>query len=292
MIDVLASGQGVYVQDGGRVGYAALGVPRSGAFDRAAWRTANRIVGNPPWAAALEVTLGRLSIQAEAACTVAVTGAPCPGVAWGTPISLRAGERLQLGTPTAGVRSYLAVRGGIDVPPVLGSRSTDTLGGLGPPPVRTGDRLPVGRQPANQVAGVDAVPADGQAPVRVLPGPRADWLEPHAMALLTTIEWRVRADSDRIGVRLDGPALRRRRHDELPSEPTLPGAIQVPADGRPIVFGPDAPVTGGYPVVAIVADADLDALAQVRPGDTVRFSSAPGAAPATQARPPRRRPGS
>jgi biotin-dependent carboxylase-like uncharacterized protein len=292
MIEVLASGPGVYVQDGGRFGYAALGVPRSGAFDRAAWRAANRIVGNPPGAAAIEVTLGGLSFRAAAACTVAVTGAACPGAAWGTAISLRAGERLGLGTPSTGVRSYVAVRGGIDVAPVLGSRSTDTLSGLGPPPVRTGDRLPVGAQPPTPVAGVDAIPADRREPLRLLPGPRADWLEPEALALLTANEWRTGPDSDRIGIRLDGPFLRRRRRDELPSEPTLPGAVQVPTDGRPIVFGPDAPVTGGYPVVAVVADADFDALAQLRPGDTVRFRSAPGAAPATPARPPRRRPGS
>lgn len=292
MIEILASGPAAYVQDGGRFGYAALGVPRSGAFDRAAWRAANRVVGNPPGAAVLEVTLGGLSIRATAACTVAVTGAPCPGAACGTAITLAAGDRLRLGRPSTGARSYVAVRGGIDVPPVLGSRSTDTLGGLGPAPVRPGDRIPVGPQPVTPVSGADAVPGGRLDRLRLLPGPRADWLEPDSVARLTTTEWRVRADSDRIGVRLDGPALRRRRQDELPSEPTLPGAVQLPADGRPIVFGPDAPVTGGYPVVAVVADADLDALAQLRPGDTVWFSSAPGAAPATRARPPRRQPGS
>jgi biotin-dependent carboxylase-like uncharacterized protein len=292
MIEVLASGPGVFVQDGGRLGYAALGVPRSGAFDRGAWRAANRIVGNPPGAAALEVTLGGFSFRAAAACTVAVTGALCPGAPWGTAISLRAGERLRLGTPNTGVRSYVAVRGGIDVAPVLGSRSTDTLGGLGPAPVRPGDLLAVGPQPATPVPGVDAVPAGRQQPLRLLPGPRADWLEPNGITLLCSTDWRVRADSDRIGVRLAGPALRRRRHDELPSEPTLPGAVQVPADGRPIVFGPDAPVTGGYPVVAVLADADLDELAQLRPGETVRFRPAPGAVPATSARPRQRPPGS
>jgi biotin-dependent carboxylase-like uncharacterized protein len=292
MIEVLASRPGVFVQDGGRFGYAALGVPRSGAFDRAAWRAANRVVGNPAGAAALEVTLGGFAFRATVACTVAVTGAACPGAAWGTAVSLRAGERLALGTPSTGVRSYVAVRGGIDVAPVLGSRSTDTLGGIGPAPVRTGDRLAVGPQPATPVTGVEAVPVGRHQPLRLLPGPRADWVEPAAIALLGSTEWRVRADSDRIGVRLDGPALRRRRHDELPSEPTLPGAVQVPADGRPILFGPDAPVTGGYPVVAVLADADLDQMAQLRPGDTVRFRPAPGAISTTSARPPQPRPGS
>jgi allophanate hydrolase subunit 2 len=165
------------------------------------------------------------------------------------------------------------VRGGIAVAQVLGSRSTDTLSGLGPPALQAGDVLPIGA-PAAAVSGSAAAPppADGALTVRF--GPRDDWFTDAARALFTTAAWTVRADCDRIGIRLDGPPLARARGGELPSEPTLPGAVQVPPDG-PIVLGPDAPVTGGYPVLAVVLD--LAPAAQLRPGDTVRFRSAAGA---------------
>lgn len=271
MIEVLDPGPFATVQDCGRAGLAALGVPRSGAFDRAALRAANRLVGNPPDAAAIEVTFGGLTVRCSAAATLALTGAPCPGFASGTAVSLAAGTTIRLGTPPLGVRSYLAVRGGIAADPVLGSRSTDTLSGLGPAPLRRGDLLPIGTSVPGPVSDA-LVPPPARRPLRVVLGPRDDWFTPAAAAALTATVWQVRPDSNRIGIRLDGPPLDRAGHGELASEPALPGALQVPPDGRPILFGPDAPVTGGYPVIAVVTDADLDLAAQLRPGDGVRFA--------------------
>lgn len=292
MIEVLAPGPRTTVQDLGRPGYAALGVPRSGAFDRAALALANRLVGNEDAAAGLEITFGGLSVRCRRPATVALTGAPCPGLDAGVAVSLPAGAEIRLGRPAAGLRSYLAVRGGIDVPAVLGSRSTDTLSGLGPAPVRAGDVLPVGSS-AGQISGASAAPPAGVA-LAVRFGPRDDWFTAPARALLVDAEWTVRPESDRIGLRLDGPRLERAVAGELPSEPTRPGAIQVPPDGRPIVFGPDAPVTGGYPVIAVLLD--LAAAAQLRPGDRVRFSRAltpaSGAGSPTSTPPPPRPRGS
>jgi biotin-dependent carboxylase-like uncharacterized protein len=275
MIEIVTPGPLATVQDAGRFGYAALGVSRTGAFDRGALRLANRLVGNPDDAAAIETTLGGLQVRVIKPVTIVLTGAICPGAPdWGAPLSLAAGAVVRLGTPASGLRSYLAVRGGIAVEPLLGSRSTDTLSGIGPAPLRAGDRLPVGE------AADEFVPASAAEPSRptALPirfGPRDDWFTPGARDLLVSTGWTVRAESNRIGIRLAGPALGRAREGELASEPTLPGAIQVPPDGRPILFGPDAPVTGGYPVIAVVTD--LDPAAQLRPGDVVRFRSVGGA---------------
>lgn len=301
MIEVLALGAGATIQDRGRPGYAALGVPRSGAFDPAAAELANRLVGNDRAAACLEIVLGGLVVRLEGPATVALVGAPCPlsasppvaGLAWAAPVSLRAGTVLRMGAPVSGLRAWLAVRGGFDVPLTLGSRSTDTLGRLGPAPLRVGDRIRVGRDTIGPVPGVDHAPSStAAAPVRVYPGPRADWVTPESLARLWAVEWRIRPDSDRVGIRLDGPPLHWRGTAQLPSEAVLPGAIQIPPDGRPIVFGPDAPTTGGYPVVGVVAtdraagragaraegDAGagdgLAALAQLRPGDPVRLRPA------------------
>jgi biotin-dependent carboxylase-like uncharacterized protein len=274
MIEVLAEGPLATVQDLGRVGLAALGVPRSGAFDRAALQAANRLVGNPPDAAAIEITFGGLQVRMRQAVTIALTGAPCPGTAdWYAPITLAAGTIVRLGTPRSGARSYMAVRGGIAVPAVLGSRSTDLLGGLGPAPLAAGDRLPIGTATDLPSSTPGAPAALGSAVFRLVWGPREEWLSADGRRALLATSWTVRPDSDRIGVRFDGPPLERARTGELASEPTLPGAVQLPPDGRPILFGPDAPVTGGYPVVAVVDDpADLDRAAQLRPGDTVRFA--------------------
>lgn len=270
MIEIIDAGPLTTVQDLGRNGWAAFGVPRSGAFDRGAARLANRLVGNPVDAAVLELTLGGLALRVLDTATLACTGACCPGPDWGTAFTARPGTVLRLGVPARGLRSYLAVRGGWDAAAELGSRSTDLLSGLGPPPVRSGDRLAVGIPRGTPPSGALAPHhAPAGAVLRVLPGPRIDWFEPDSLGRLTSSIWTVRDASDRIGVRLDGPPLARSRTEELPSEPTLPGAVQVPADGRPIVFGPDAPVTGGYPVIAVVAE--LDRVAQLRPGDVVRF---------------------
>jgi biotin-dependent carboxylase-like uncharacterized protein len=276
MIEIVAPGPLATVQDLGRAGWAGLGVPRSGAFDRAAARLANRLVGNEAHAAVIEVTLGGLRVRALDATTVALAGTPCPGADFGVAFTLPAGATLQLGPPVSGLRSYLAVRGGVGADQVLGSRSTDLLSGLGPPRLRAGDRLPAGPSPTRPPSGAAAPVGYSHRPLRFTAGPRVDWFAAEALDLLTGTAWTVRPESDRVGVRFDGPSLRRVRDGELPSEPTLPGALQVPSDGRPILFGPDAPVTGGYPVIAVVAEADLDVAAQLRPGDTVRFRSGSG----------------
>lgn len=275
-LEVVRPGFTTTVQDRGRPGHAALGVGRSGAADRGSFELANRLVGNPPDAAALEVTLGGLVLRASALTTVAVTGAPCPVSPGGqnAPITLWPGDELVLGTASAGLRCYVAVRGGIDVAPVLGSRSTDTLGKLGPPPLAAGMLLPVGPAPRTFPV-VDLAPRASlpEAPVlRVTPGPRRDWFT-SPDELLSTV-YTVSPDSDRVGIRLTGPPLSRARHDELPSEACVPGSLQVPPSGRPILFHADHPTTGGYPVIAVVEEADLDVAAQLRPGQTVRFRPA------------------
>jgi biotin-dependent carboxylase-like uncharacterized protein len=274
MIEIVSPGPLATVQDLGRTGYAELGVGRSGAADQHSHRLANRLVGNPEGAATIEITLGGLAIHLPSATTLAFAGARCPGPpAWNTALSLPAGTRLRLGTPATGLRSYLAVRGGLVPPAVLGSRSTDTLSGLGPAPLGPGDRLPVGTEdcgPPSDEAILGEVP---DRPLRVLAGPRDGWFTDGAVEQLLAARWLVLPASNRIGVRLDGPPLRRRDEDELPPEPTLPGAIQVPPDGRPIVLGRDAPVTGGYPVIAVLCKGELDRLAQLRPGAEVRFSA-------------------
>ncbi|MGY1804269.1 biotin-dependent carboxyltransferase family protein [Blastococcus sp. SYSU D00922] len=282
MLTVLAPGPFATVQDDGRPGWASIGVTRSGAADRTAAALANRLVGNDDAAAVLEATAGGLRVRAGRTLLVAVTGAPAPVLVddrpapFAAPLTLRPGQVLVLGVPPVGLRTYLAVRGGVDVPPVLGSRSTDTLSGLGPAPLRPGDELPVGTLTgAEPFVDVAPVRAPSSSPLlHVLPGPRRDWLAPEAWTALTGSGWTVTADSDRVGLRLSGPRLERAVTGELPSEGLVPGAIQVPPDGAPVLFLTDHPVTGGYPVLAVVATADLPAAAQLRPGDVVRFRPA------------------
>ena len=261
-------------QDEGRVGRAAIGVGRSGACDRASYRLANRLVGNHPGAVALEVTFGGLVVRAEDEVTVVTTGARCPGAPHNGPVRLRSGEVLRLGAPATGLRTYLAVRGGFTVEPVLGSSATDVLGGLGPVPVSAGDRLGVGDLteglPDTDLAAV-AEPAAGRVDVRVAEGPRRDWFDEEAWRLLTTQEYSVSGESNRVGVRLEGRALERSREGELPSEGMLRGALQIPPSGLPVLFLADHPVTGGYPVIGYVDDADVDRCAQLRPGQRLRL---------------------
>lgn len=279
-VEVVAAGALTTVQDHGRIGYAHLGVPRAGALDRPAADLANRLVGNATGAAVLESTLGGLVLRGSAPRWAAVTGAVVElrlegrAVPHGEAFYWDGGE-LRLGTPARGVRSYLAVAGGFDAEPVLGSRSTDTLGELGPRPLQAGDRLRLGPAPATGPAALDVPPARRCDGLRVAPGPRADWFADDALTVLRTTQWRALPASDRVALRLDGPPLPRVRAGEsaaeLASEGLVLGAVQVPPDGRPIVFLADHPTTGGYPVIAVVDPADLWQCAQARPGDPVRF---------------------
>jgi biotin-dependent carboxylase-like uncharacterized protein len=272
MLEVLSTGPLATVQDLGRPGYAHLGVSRSGALDPPALERANRLVGNPATAAGLELSFGRFAGRAHTDTIVAVTGATAPvsvdGQAVSAVATVRAGQTIEVGAPTAGVHCYLAVRGGIDVPPVLGSRSTDTLSGLGPPPLRVGDRLPFGQlhgEPATEPAPLEY---GDEIRVRVRFGPREDWFR--SAEELTWNRYQM-GMANRIGARLNGPALARSVAAELPSEGLMAGAVQVPGNGRPIVFLADHPTTGGYPVIAVVHPADLPLIAQARPGASVVF---------------------
>lgn len=281
-LEVLATGALALVEDLGRPGLAASGVGRSGAADRGALRLANRLVANPEDTAGIEVVFGGLAVRAGAFLTVALAGAAAPADVGGIPVghhavlALHPGQELRLGVPPTGLRTYLAVRGGVRVDPVLGSRSTDMLAGIGPPALAAGDVLPVGPEPAASPL-VDVAPV-GDPPgrtvtLRAVAGPRADRLaDPAALARHT---WTASSRSDRIGMRLEGTRLERADAVELPSEGMVRGAVQVPPGGEPVLFLADHPVTGGYPVAAVVLDADIDHAAQVRPGQAVRFALVP-----------------
>ncbi|MDI3423180.1 5-oxoprolinase subunit C family protein [Streptomyces luteolus] len=276
---VVRAGALTTVQDLGRAGHAHLGVPRSGALDEPAARLANRLVGNADAAAVLETTLSGCALRPRRTVTAAVTGAPCPvtvdgrPVAWGGPVRVPAGALLDVGAAVAGVRSYVALGGGVAVDPVLGSRSTDLLSGLGPAHLTDGAVLPLGQEHPPH-ARVDSAPQPApptELVLRVTLGPRADWCTPRSLKTLTTRAYRVSPASNRIGLRTEGPALERAITGELPSEGLVLGAVQVPPDGRPVVFLADHPTTGGYPVVAVVREADLWAAAQAVPGTPLRF---------------------
>ncbi|WP_426593128.1 biotin-dependent carboxyltransferase family protein [Cellulomonas sp. McL0617] len=278
MIQVLEPGVLTLVQDLGRPGWAHVGVGRAGAADAGSLRLGNRLVANDDGAASLEVLLGGLRVRVLYDSTLAVTGAPGPVWVDGTPVAhnavleLAAGAELRVGTSPVGLRSYVAVRGGIDVPPVLGSRSTDQLTGLGPPPLAAGDVLPVGpapdRWPVVELAPEHSWPTHVVLPVQ--PGPQADWFD-DGLAVLFAHEFTVTPATNRVALRLSGTAVPRHEHRELPSAGLVPGAVQIPPDGQPVVFGVDHPVTGGYPVLAVVRGRALDRLGQVRPGEHVRF---------------------
>lgn len=283
-VEVVESGPLSTVQDLGREGRASLGVSRSGALDRGALRLANRLVGNAEDAAAIEVTLGGFRAVAGRDLWIAVTGAWGAATVDDRPLDRNVATRWPAGTPltlqpfTAGARAMIAVRGGVEVTPVAGSRSTDILAGLGPAPLTAGDRLVIGPDPSSPVPVTDLAPwsAAGNGPIEIdlAPGPRAEWFAPDARATLFDAEWTVTAQADRVGIRLDGPELIRARGGEVPSEGMVPGALQVPPTGRPVVLLADGPATGGYPVIAVVTDAALDALAQARPGTRLRFRHA------------------
>lgn len=284
MLTILRCGPATTVQDLGRPGLAALGVPRSGAADRGALRLANRLLGNPESAAAFEVTLGGLVVRAERGLWLSVTGAPGPVLVDGSDVgsshafTVGPGGLVEVGMPRAGLRTYLAVRGGLAVPPLLGSASADLLSGLVPGPVVEGAGFPVGmpRGGLPPVTEAPVLPLPSVPALRIAPGPRRDWLTAAALSVLTSVEFTVSAESNRVGVRLTGPVLERAvgpgRPAELPSEGLVPGAVQVPPSGQPVIFLADVPTTGGYPVVAVVRPSDLDRVGQLVPGQSVRLT--------------------
>ncbi|AZG45359.1 5-oxoprolinase subunit C family protein [Gordonia insulae] len=284
-ITVVDPGPLATLQDLGRPGFAHLGVPGSGGADLSSLTLANRLVGNDESAAVIEATLGRLHIRARGDLLVAVTGARAVVRIDGSPVGgdaanrLRDGSELTVDTPTWGCRNYLAVRGGIDVDPVLGSRSTDTLSGLGPDPLIADVELPVGHAADAWPPVFSAPVADGEPGVvtlEVADGPRRGHVrEPRD---LMRGVWEVDVDSNRVGVRLDRPVdaddplvLHRSDVGDLASEGMPHGAVQIPPSGRPVIFLADHPVTGGYPVVAVLTSDAIDRAAQLVAGRQVRF---------------------
>lgn len=285
MIRVLSPGLLTTVQDLGRPGLGALGVPPGGAADAHALRLGNLLLGNDEGAAALEATLAGPTLLFESAALVCLTGAPFAATLDGetvepwTACEVPAGSRLALGRAVSGARTYLCVRGGVDVPVVLGSRATDVatgFGGLAGRALAGGDRLGVGPAPATPPRGrrVNAAAArwsGARRLLRVTPGAQEAWFAPEAMAAFFSSPFRVSASSGRTGIRLEGTALPAPSRS-LVTEGVAAGAVQVPAGGLPIVLLVEHPTTGGYPKIAHVIAADLSALAQLRPGEEVRFA--------------------
>lgn len=295
-LEVLAPGPQSLIQDLGRPGLGDLGVSASGAVDTASTRQANRLVGNEPGDAVVECVLGGLAVRTHGEMTIALSGAPTTAEIRGdkstrrapmyAPFALHDGESLHLELPAAGLRTYLAVRGGIDVQQVLGSRATDLMSGIGPAPLEQGAVLPVGDvergrtvcAPETSTLPESLLSAKDDEPVtlRITSGPRQDWFTPTSWVALTEQPWTVTAETNRIGVRLgttdNGQPLERSRTGELPSEGVVAGSLQVPPSGLPVLFLADHPVTGGYPVIGVVVPEDLPVAAQLPPGAAVRFT--------------------
>jgi biotin-dependent carboxylase-like uncharacterized protein len=278
------------VQDLGRHGMQRYGVPVSGAMDAFALQAANRLVGNPPGAAALEITAGSTAFEVLEPALLAIAGADLgarlddqPFPLW-TAVFARPGAQVHLpGRRGAwGARAYLAIAGGVVVPQVLGSHSTclpGGFGGLDGRPLRPGDLLAAGERAADpgRLAGqrwpTGMRPPYQAAPVlRAIPGPHIDLFAPDALEALLAQPFRISADSNRMGYRLEGAQLRYARPCNLPSLGVVPGALQVPPDGAPILLMADAQTTGGYPIIAVVIGADLPLAAQLLPGDALRFA--------------------
>lgn len=288
------------VEDQGRPGYADMGVSASGAMDLlAAWH-ANQLVGNPKAFPVLEVLMGGLSVTAIGDQVLAVTGADLPLTVTtpdaaasadrtqpvrpapllyrpptNGPFALLDGQTLTLGAPTQGIRSYVSARGGFVTRSVLGSASADLLSFEGPPPLAAGDAMAIAKPALLSVVQEPIIPPElpgTRVTVHIILGPRDDWFSPDQIDSLLAQDWVVTDRSNRIGLRLDGVPLARSYQGELPSEGTVAGAIQIPADGKPVLFMRDHPVTGGYPVVGVVRHSDLNVLAQLPPGATIRFA--------------------
>lgn len=283
MIEVLRSGMCDLVMDQGRPGWGALGVPPGGAAEPAALAAANRLVGNAETAAGLEITLKGPSLRFPLGGVVALTGARFAAtrssgaiLAWNETLLLAAGETLSLGQAQAGCRCWLALRGGLTVPRVMGSYSTFLPAGFGGHQgraLRAGDVLASGvPADAMRLLRACAPPSEQEALLRVVAGPQASGFDDAGLAAFFAGTYRVTATSDRRGLRLSGPTVTHTKVD-LPSQGVLPGAVQVPPDGQPIILGWDGPVTGGYPVIAAVVTADLPKLAQLRSGDAIRFAT-------------------
>jgi antagonist of KipI len=290
MLEVLDPGLLTTVQDAGRRGWARYGVPPSGPLDAAAFAAANALLGNPSAAAALEITLAGPTLRVERECLIAVCGATfdlwvgtLPVPMWHA-VYVRAGRIITFGTRRSGARAYLAISGGIALPPFLGSQATYLPGGFGGMEGRAlcaGDRLPLKAtatrdlvRGAGRVWTVDRRPPYAQQPVlRVVLGPQDDYFTPEGVETFLNSVYRLTPEADRMGVRLQGPPIVHRGPTGIVSDGVMTGSVQVPPDGQPIVMLADHQTTGGYPKIATVLRADLPLLAQCLPGDSVRFAA-------------------
>ena len=282
-LHILKPGLLTTVQDLGRYGHQASGVPVAGPMDTFSHRLANQLAGNPIDAATLEITLIGPDLIVEADTTMAIAGAQFEVTCDDRPIGLGAsfavtrGQRLRFGRIVQGARAYLAVAGGIETPPVLGSRAThlvSRMGGFDGRALQSGDRVPIGNtpQPRPQRKSVGlTLPSKGRALLRVMPGPQADWFQSDALRAIASVSFRISPQSNRMGYRLQGPPLVRAREGELISEPLGIGAIQVPAAGEPILLMADRQTAGGYPKIGYVISADLPIAGQLAPGDFIEF---------------------
>jgi biotin-dependent carboxylase-like uncharacterized protein len=264
---VVDQGFGTTIQDLGRHGWAHLGVPMAGPVDRRSQHLVNRLVGNREDAAAFETRAGLL-LEAQRSLIVASSQL-------GVRQILQLGERLQVDRLPDGMWSYVAVRGGIEVEPVLGSRSHDTLSGIGPPPVESGTVYDIGDDPHSEFVTDHAPRRRADAVVRIWEGPQARWFT-LGLDALTRATWTVSADVSRVGVRLKVGEFQRSADDveQMPSQALVEGAIQITPAGAPIVMLANHPTTGGYPVIAVVEPGDVDIVAQAPPGSTLRFRRA------------------
>lgn len=280
MIEILRAGPLATVQDLGRNTWRDRGISRCGALDELALAQGNLLVGNPVHAAGLEFTLGPATLRFDADGCIAITGTDMEARLDGQPLRpwwrhrVRVGQTLKLAAPRERMRSYVAVAGGIAVPEALGSRSTDLkagFGGLAGRALRDGDRLPLATPAALPWRSIGIRPPAWDSTVRVLPGPEHDEFSAAAREAFWAADWQVTPQSNRMGYRLAGPALVREHGGELASHGVLPGVIQVPPGGQPIVLLADAQTTGGYPKIGVVIRADLWKLGQLRLGARLRF---------------------
>ena len=281
MISMLKPALQTTVQDLGRRGYRHLGVGLSGAMDSLSLTIGNYLVGNAADTAGLEFCMPPARLRFDVSCAMALTGADCAArlddvsVGLGRRVAVEAGQILDLEAPSSGFRAYVCVAGGIDVPPVMGSRSTDlqaAMGGLDGRLLRRGDILEFMAASVPPMSGIGVLLPPLSSDIRVMPGPEFDSFDAESRELFFSAVWKVTSQSNRMGYRLEGPALVRRGGDELKSHAVFPGFVQVPAGGAPIVLMADAQATGGYPRFATVIAADHWRLAQIAPGTSIRFA--------------------
>jgi biotin-dependent carboxylase-like uncharacterized protein len=282
---VITPGMLTTIQDRGRWGLQAMGVPVAGPMDPCSHRLANAIVRNHADAATLEITLVGPELEFEDERVVAVAGAEFEvtvdrkSAPHAAPFVVSAGAKLRFGARIHGARAYLAVAGGVDVAPTLGSRAThliSRMGGLHGGPLKAGDRLPLGERGAPGALTARPAPAieprpDGPLRLRVLPGPQVDYFAGDALEVLQSAAYTVGGKSDRMGFRLEGPVLAHARGADIISDATPLGVLQVPASGQPILLMADRQTAGGYPKIATVIAADVSAAGQLGPGDRLSF---------------------